>query len=147
MAAGNMARYAIKYGVKYGPHVIVAAKALKEPATAYAQKKLSAAQAKRAALAQAATLQDGTVLKVFYQDSEVWVVFSGDTPITAHPDPAVPMPTLLQRADLTRRMRPEDLPSTRDRITAASEKTAGTARAALRRKRPEQSAGPQDAVR
>ena len=35
MAASNLARLAIRYGVKHGPHTVVAARALKEPATAY----------------------------------------------------------------------------------------------------------------
>ena len=50
-------RFALKYGVKYGPHVLVAAKALKEPATAYAQKLITAQQSLKAARAQAATLR------------------------------------------------------------------------------------------
>ena len=66
-------RFALKYGVKYGPHVLVAAKALKEPATAYAQKLITAQQSLKAARAQAATLQAGTVLQaVSYTHLDVY---------------------------------------------------------------------------
>ena len=137
MAASNLMRFALKYGVKSGPHVLVAAKALKEPATAYAQKLITAQQSLKAARAQAATLQAGTVLQVYHQGQPVWVVYSGDTPVSAHPGALAPLDLLVERADLTRRQRPEDLPTARDRLATAGERTTGRARAVLRRGRPE----------
>lgn len=137
MAATNLVRFALKYGVKYGPHVVVAAKTLKEPATAYAQKVLSAQQARKAALAEAATLKAGTVLKVYHHGQQVWVVYSGEIPVSAHPAAVAPMAQLVERADLSLRQRPEEVPGTREKITAVGERTAGRARTVLRRKRPE----------
>ena len=54
--ASKIVGYAVKYGVKYGPHLVVAAKTLKEPATAYAQKVVATQRARKTALAEAGTL-------------------------------------------------------------------------------------------
>ena len=60
MARRKVLGFAVKYGVKYGPHMLVAAQALREPATAYAQKRIADSRDRRAALAEAATLTDGS---------------------------------------------------------------------------------------
>ncbi len=137
--ASKIVGYAVKYGVKYGPHLAVAAKALKEPATAYAQKVVASQRARKAALAEAATLQAGSALKVFHQGEEVWVVYSGEEPVSAHPMSAVPpaslpsLASLVERADLTQRIRPQDLPGAKDRAVAAKDAVVGKARAVTKR--------------
>ncbi|MFZ1287520.1 MAG: hypothetical protein WAR57_10860 [Candidatus Phosphoribacter sp.] len=134
MAAGKIVGYAVKYGVKYGPHLVVAAKTLREPATAYAKRKLAAQQARRAAHAEALTLQGGTVLQVVHAGEPVWVVYSGETALAAYPAVA-PVAQLVERADLSLRVVPEPPASPRDRISAAGGQVATTARSALRRSR------------
>ena len=135
MAAGKIVGYAVKYGVKYGPHLVVAAKALKEPATAYAQAKLAEQRERKAALAEAATLQAGTVLKVVHDTHPVWVVYAGEDPVSAHPAVPVPLATLVERADLTQRMRPEDVPAVKDRVVAVKDTATAKARKVVKRDR------------
>ena len=135
MAAGKIVGYAVKYGVKYGPHLVVAAKALKEPATAYAQAKLAEQRERKIALAEAATLQAGTVLKVFHDNSPVWVVYAGEEPVSAHPAVPVPLAALVERADLSQRMRPEEVPAVKDRVAAVKDSAAATARKVVKRHR------------
>ena len=135
MAKSTIVGNAVKYGVKYGPHVIVAAKALKEPATAYAQKKLAEQKARKAAFAEAGTLQAGTVLRVFHEGQPVWVVYSGEEPITSHPPVEVTLAKLVERADLSLRVVPEPPAPAKDRIASAGGAVADKARAALKRTR------------
>ena len=135
MATGKVVGYAVKYGVKYGPHIVVAAKALKEPATAYAQKKLAETKARRAAFAEASTLQGGTVLRVFHEGEPVWVVYSGEEPVSSHPAVEATLAQLVERADLSLRVVPEPTSGPTHRIAAAGGQVAGKARAALKRTR------------
>jgi len=131
----------VRYAAKYGPHVLVAAQALKEPAKEYAAKQLAAQRAKRAAFAEAQTLKDGSVLKVFHAGEPVWVVYAADDPVTAHPavapaagGPALPpLAELVARADLAGRVRPADVPSPADRARAAAATTRHTVHSAGRK--------------
>jgi hypothetical protein len=61
----------------------------------------------------------------------VWVVFSGDETVTAYPPTDIPISVLIERADLTKRIRPDDRLKARDRARDA-------ATAALRRAKPNQ---------
>ena len=51
----------------------------------------------------AATVVDGSVLKVAPRGSTAYVVFSGDEPIATYPPVDLPYPVLLAHVDLTRR--------------------------------------------
>ena len=135
--ASRIVGYAVKYGVKYGPHLVVAAKTLKEPATAYAQKVVATQRARKLALAEAATLRAGSALKVFHQGEPVWVVYSGDDPVSSHPVVGVPLATLVERADLSQRISPEDAPGVKDRAVAAKDAAAVKARSIVKRDRHE----------
>jgi hypothetical protein len=110
----------VKWGVKYGPHVVVIAQQAKEPALAAAQKALDRQRAKRRAVEHAGTLRDGSVLKTFDprvdHGEPVWVVFAGDDPIAAHPATTTPIPELISNSDLTTRVRPVDLPTPAERL-------------------------------
>lgn len=110
----------VKWGVKYGPHVVVLAQQAKEPAMAAAQKALDRQKAKRRAVEHAGTVRDGSVLKTFdprVDHSEpVWVVFSGDEPIAAHPSTTTPMAELIANSDLATRVRPIDMPTPAERL-------------------------------
>lgn len=126
---GKLVGNAIKLGTKYGPQVWVASKALREPAKEAAQKVLASERARKAALNHASTLTDGSILKVYRGDQSLWLVFSGDTAVTVHPASDVPLSALLRGADLTKRIRPSDELTAKDRLRDA-------ATSALRRGKP-----------
>jgi hypothetical protein len=128
MAMAKLIFTAVRYGVKYGPRVLVVADQLKEPAQDYAKKAVERRQARRTAIAKARTLTDGMLLRQLHGDQPVWIVFSGDEPVAAYPELDVPMGTLLEKADLTRRVRPEDLPTPRDRAVTARDRAIGSVR-------------------
>ncbi len=121
---------AIKLGTRYGPQIWVASKALREPAKEAAAKVVASEKARRAAAAHAKTLSDGSILKVYKGDQSHWVVFSGDTAITVHPVTDVALSDLLSGADLTKRIRPNDKVSPKDRARDATT-------TALRRGKPD----------
>jgi hypothetical protein len=106
--AGKMAGNAVKVGVKYGPLLYEAVKHGKGPATEATQKFLTRKGVRRRALEHAATLIDGSVLQVFHQGHPAYIVFSGEEMVSCHPPLDVPLQTLVQRADLSKRIRPED---------------------------------------
>ena len=101
-------RTAVRFGVKYGPVAYQAVKHGKGPARDLAEKMMTRSSTRRRARAHAASVLDGSVLRVFSGEDQVWVVFSGDEPVATHPPVDVPLPTLLHLADLTRRERPSD---------------------------------------
>jgi hypothetical protein len=115
-AVGNL----VKWGVKYGPHVVVLAQQAKEPAMKAAQTALDRQNAKRRAVEHAATVRDGMVLKTFDPRADhsepVWVVFSGDDPIAAHPSSTTPLAELVAKSDLSTRVRPVDMPTPAERL-------------------------------
>ena len=115
-AVGNL----VKWGVKYGPHVVVLAQQAKEPAMKAAQTAIDRQKARRRAIEHAATVREGTVLKTFDPRADhsepVWVVFSADDPIAAHPTTTTPLAELIANSDLATRVRPADLPTPVDRI-------------------------------
>lgn len=115
-AVGNI----VKWGVRYGPHVVVLAQQAKDPAMAAAQKVLDRQKAKRRAIEHAATVRDGSVLKTFDPLADhgepVWVVFAGDEPIAVHPATRTLLPDLIARSDLSTRVRPADLPTPAERL-------------------------------
>jgi hypothetical protein len=115
-AVGNL----VKWGVKYGPHVVVLAQQAKEPVMKAAQTALDRQKAKRRAVEHAATVRDGMVLKTFDPRADhgepVWVVFSGDDPIAAHPASATPLAELVAKSDLSTRVRPVDMPTPAERL-------------------------------
>ncbi|NYG07245.1 hypothetical protein BJ986_001732 [Phycicoccus badiiscoriae] len=115
-AVGNL----VKWGVKYGPHVVVLAQQAKEPAMKAAQTALDRQRARRRAIEHAATVREGTVLKTFDPRADhaepVWVVFSADEPIAAHPTSSTPLGELIANSDLSTRVRPADLPTPAARL-------------------------------
>lgn len=107
-----------KAAVKYGPAAKVVYDQAKEPATEYARKKVDQARQRRIALDKARTLCDGMLLRVLPHDEPIWVVFSGEEPVSAHPDTGEPLEALLRNADLTKRVYPDQVPSAKDRAVA-----------------------------
>jgi hypothetical protein len=119
----------VKWGVKYGPHVVVLAQQAKEPAMKAAQTVLDRQRAKRRAVEHAATLREGTVLKTFDPTADhgepVWVVFTGDEPVAAHPATTTPLAQLIAHSDLSTRIRPADLPTPAERVRALPRSVRG----------------------
>lgn len=98
---------AVRLGVRYAPLAYQAVKQGRAPAQAAVQKAYTRLGSRRQALAHAATLIDGSALRTFAGDDQVWVVFSGDQPVAAHPAIDVPLETLLRHSDLGKRVRPK----------------------------------------
>jgi len=115
-AVGNI----VKWGVKYGPHVVVLAQQAKDPAMAAAKKAMDRQKARKRAVEHAATVIDGSVLKTFDPREDtgdaVWVVFSGEEAIASHPATTTPLGELIARSDLTTRKRPHEMPNAADRV-------------------------------
>jgi hypothetical protein len=122
----------VKQTVKYAPVIVPAIERARGPATDYAKARLDAARQRRLAVLEAASLKNGTVLELLHREKPVWVVYSGDRPVTAHPEVGVSLDELVQHADLDRRRRPEDFPTARER--AASVRHAAVRK--VRRKKP-----------
>ena len=127
----------VKWGVKYGPHVVVLAQQAREPAMKAAQTALDRQKAKRRAVEHAATVREGTVLKTFDPRAEhsepVWVVFSGEEPIAAHPATVTPIAELIANSDLSTRLRPDELPTPAGRLRGIPKALPSTLRTARRR--------------
>lgn len=111
-AAGNRAaKVIVKYGLKYGPLVFEAVKHGREPAERAVRRAVARQSERRHAFEHAKTLVDGAVLRAFHEGEPVWVVFSGDIPVTAYPTGVADLATLLEHADLDQRIRPQNLRS------------------------------------
>ena len=107
-------RTAIKYGVRYGPVAFEAIKHGREPAQQAVQSVLARRNARKAAIEHAATLREGTVLKVIHEGRPVWFVFSADEIIATYPPvPMAQYGDLLRHTDLANRTKPGDMPQPR----------------------------------
>lgn len=128
---GKLVTQTVKLGIKYGPQIWVATKALRDPAKEAANKAISSERARRQAMAHAKSLADGSILKVYRGDVAHWVVFSGNEAVGVHPETDMALPALVERADLTKRIRPDDK-------VKATARAKDAAAAALRRAKPNQ---------
>lgn len=108
--AGRMIGQGTKLVVRYGPQAKIAWDNGGRKAAAAATKRARSLTARRRAFAHAATVVEGSVLKVAPDGRTAYVVFTGDRPIAAYPPQDTPPEVLLAHADLTRRERPENQP-------------------------------------
>jgi hypothetical protein len=132
-----------RQGVKYAPHIAAVVREVRGPATDYAKATLEATRQKRLALTKARSVRDGSLLLVLHSEQPVWVVYSGDVPVSEHPEVGVPLADLVAHADLDRRRTPEEFPSPRQRVSSARKRTVS--KVTIRRKRPAEE-GPHDAA-
>lgn len=119
MPAGQVAKTVVKYGMRYGPIVFQAVKHGKEPAQRAVEGALTRKRDRRRAVAHAASVLNGSVLRTYYGGEPISVVFSGDVPVASYPKVDVDLDTVLQHADLSQRV-PVDrdaLRSLPDRVT------------------------------
>ena len=128
---GRLVTQAVRLGIKYGPQIWVASKAIREPAKEAANKAISSERARRQAMDHAKSLADGSILKVYKGDTAHWVVFSGDEPIAVQRETQMLLTDVVERADLAKRIRPQDKVTATDRAKDA-------ASAALRPGKPNQ---------
>jgi hypothetical protein len=93
-----------KVAVKYGPQVKIAWDNGGKQAGAAAARRARSVTARRKALKQAATVRDGSILKVAPNGTTTYVVFTGDQPIATYPHSNLPYEVLLAHADLGKRI-------------------------------------------
>jgi hypothetical protein len=122
-----------RQGVKYAPHIAAVVREVRGPATDFAKTRVEASRQRRLAVTKAASVRDGSVLQLLHGEQTVWVVYSGDKPVSEHPDIGVPLAELVEHADLDRRRPPEDFPSPKDRASAARKKTVSKVHVPRRR--------------
>lgn len=110
MGKASAAAMAISTGVKmaskYAPQAKVAWDKGGKKAAESAARRAKSMTARRRAVAHAATLVRGSILKVAPEGLTTYVVFTRDKPIASYPTSAVPFEELLAHADLTKRERP-----------------------------------------
>ncbi|WP_237565486.1 hypothetical protein [Ornithinimicrobium cavernae] len=131
-AAGRLIKYgpvAAAAAHKWGPVVWEQLKSPREPAEKFVQAKVAKGNQRKKAMAHAATVIDGSVLQVFHLNAAHWVVFSGEDPIAVHPPTQASFEELLDRADLSKRVRPQERTVTITVPRPGRRPTGATARA------------------
>ena len=103
----KVAAQTAKVALKYGPQAKIAWDHGGKAGAGAAAKRAVSLNARRKALKHAGGLVDGSVLKVAPEGRTVYVVFTGEMPVATYPEPDVPIPSLLQHADLTKRILPK----------------------------------------
>lgn len=98
-----------KRALKYGPQAQLAWKHAGKPAADAVQRAAAVRNARRTALRHADTVVEGAILKVVYDGDTFWVVFSGGEPVAAYPKTLVPLDEVVVKADLSKKMTPDQL--------------------------------------
>jgi hypothetical protein len=106
--ATSAGKTAAKYGVRYGPHAVAAWKIAGPRVEAAARAKIDEVGARRTAFDHADSVAGGSVLRVVERGSGVFVVFSGEEPVASYPEVERSLPDLVARADLAKRVTPEE---------------------------------------
>lgn len=122
-AAKNGARLA----ARYGPQAKIAWDNVGRPAAATAAGKAQAQLQRRKAFAKAATVVDGSVLRVLHSGDPVWVVMTRGEPVEAFPPVEVSLAALLSGADLSKAVTSTEFESRRvaARLERARRRAAG----------------------
>ena len=125
-------RRAAKLAIKYGPQAKLVWDKVGKDTVEQARARRVIALDRRHAVDKARTLTDGWVLRQLDGERVVWVVFSGEEPITSYPDDGVDLGALLKGADLSKRLTPEEYDRRRARARAA--RAVRRARSTVRRR-------------
>lgn len=94
-----------RLAVKYGPQAKIAWDNGGKQGVSTATKRARSVTARRRALKHAATVIDGSILRVAPTGTTAYVVFTGDQPIATYPKTDLPFDLLLAHADLSKRIR------------------------------------------
>jgi hypothetical protein len=130
MSTSSSAARAAKLAAKYGPHAVAAAKVVGPAAKEAVETQRKRMQHRHAAFDKARTLAAGSVLRQREGDEVVFVVFAGDEPVAAYPEVTTPLAALVEKADLSQRMTPEqyDAAKVSARAGRAAKKIAARAK-------------------
>jgi hypothetical protein len=122
---------------KYGPMVPLLWKTAGRPAAEAAQRAFAVRAARNTALRHADTIAQGAILKVYDQGAAIWVVFSGADIVTSYPPREASVARLVQSADLSKKMTPDQFRSRRAERSARRRalEAARSGRENLRRRR------------
>lgn len=121
----------VKYGVKYGPQAKIIWSATHKHVQSFAKTQVENHAANHNALAEADSVVEGAVLRRVWKGKPVWVVFSGDKPISAYPPLSVDLSALVADADLSKRQTPEQY--RKAQLRARAKRTAKRARSATQK--------------
>lgn len=113
---------AAKYGVKYGPHAVAAWKIAGSQIEAAARHKMDEVTARRTAFDHADSVAGGSVLRVVDHGTALFVVLSHDEPVACYPEVQRPLVELVAKADLAKRVTPDEQ---RERRLRARARRAG----------------------
>ncbi len=104
--AAKLAAAAATLAVKYGPQAKIAWDKGGRQASTATVRRAQSLRARRRALAHADGLVDGGVLRLAPKGETTYVVLSGTTPVAAYPPVEVPLTTLVEHADLSKKLVP-----------------------------------------
>lgn len=110
---------AAKKAVKYGPQAKIAWDKAGRPAAEVAAKKAQTQLQRRKAFAKAATVVEGSVIRLIHAGEPVHVVLAHGEPVEAYPPVDVELPVLLKDADLTAAVTSEEHEAKRVRARVA----------------------------
>ena len=123
---------AAKKAVKYGPQAKIAWDKAGKPAAEIAAKKAQTQLQRRKAFAKAATVVEGSVIRLIHAGEPVHVVLAHGEPVEAYPPVDVELPALLKDADLAAAVTSEEheakrvtarVARARGRLTSSDEAT------------------------
>lgn len=123
---------AAKKAVKYGPQAKIAWDKAGRPAAEVAAKKAQTQLQRRKAFAKAATVVEGSVIRLIHAGEPVHVVLAHGEPVEAYPPVDVELLVLLKDADLTAAVTSEEheakrvkarVARARGRLTSSDEAT------------------------
>ena len=103
---GPASKSGAKLAVKYGPHAMKAWDLFGDKVKESARQKLDEVSARNLAFKDAESRVSGSVLRVAQKGVPVFVVFAGEEPVAAYPETDQPLPSLIDRVDLSRRITP-----------------------------------------
>lgn len=107
------AKNSAKLAAKYGPQAKIAWDTAGKPAAAAAAAKAQAQLQRRKAFTKAATVIDGSVLRVLHAGEPVWVVLARTEPVEAFPSVDAPLAALIADADRSKAVTSEQFEARR----------------------------------
>lgn len=107
------AKNSAKLAARYGPQAKIAWDTAGKPAAAAAAAKAQAQLQRRKAFAKAATVVDGSVLRLMHSGEPVWLVLTQGEPAEAFPPVDVSLAALVSGADVSKAVASEEFEAKR----------------------------------